>query len=73
VKNGRTLYLLGMTIDEERPFCIAVANVTIGMVAIVFGALLGALASLKGVSWVILALIVLNLLAAIYTLRLRIS
>jgi hypothetical protein len=73
VKNGRTLYLLGMTTDEERPFCIAVANVTIGMVAIVFGALLGALASLKGVSWVILALIVLNVLAAIYTLRLRVS
>jgi hypothetical protein len=37
VKNGRTLYLLGMTTDEERPFCIAVANVTIGMVAITFG------------------------------------
>jgi hypothetical protein len=73
VKNGRTLYLLGMTTDEERPFCIAVANVTIGMGAIVFGALLGALASLKGVSWVILALIVLNVLAAIYTLRLRVS
>jgi hypothetical protein len=70
-KNGRTLYLLGMTTDEERPFCIAVANVTIGMVAIAFGALLGALASLKGVSWVILALVILNVLAAIYTLRLR--
>jgi MFS family permease len=72
-KNGRTLYLLGMTTDEERPFCIAVANATIGMVAIVFGALLGALASLKGVSWVILALIVLNIFAAVYTLRLRVS
>jgi len=71
VKNGRTLYLLGMTTDEERPFCIAVANVTIGMVAIIFGALLGALASLKGVAWVILALVALNVLAAIYTLRLR--
>jgi len=70
-KNGRTLYLLGMTTDEERPFCIAVANVTIGMVAIVFGALLGALASLKGVAWVILVLIILNILAALYTLRLR--
>lgn len=70
-KNGRTLYLLGMATDEERPFCIAVANVTIGMVAIAFGALLGALASLKGVSWVILALIVLNILAALYTFRLR--
>ncbi len=72
-KNGRTLYLLGMTTDEERPFCIAVANVTIGIVAIAFGALLGALASLKGVSWVILALIVLNIFAAVYTLRLRVS
>jgi len=37
----------------------------------VFGSLLGALASLKGVTWVILALIVLNIVAAVYTLRLR--
>jgi|GEM_PF-3375409 len=71
VKNGRTLYLLGMTTDEERPFCIAVANVTIGMVAIVFGALLGALASFKGVGWPIFALVVLNVLAALYTLKMR--
>jgi MFS family permease len=71
VKNGRTLFLLGKATDAERPFCIAVANVTIGMVAIVFGALLGALASLKGVGWPIAALIVLNVAAALYTLKLR--
>jgi len=71
IKNGRTLYLLEAATDEERPFCIAVANVTIGMVAIAFGALLGALASFKGVAWPILALIVLNILAAGYTLKLR--
>lgn len=41
------------------------------MVAIVFGALLGALASLKGVGWPIFALIVLNVLAALYTLKMR--
>ncbi|MGD9502138.1 MAG: hypothetical protein AB7V40_06590, partial [Methyloceanibacter sp.] len=70
-KNGRTLYLLGMATDAERPFCIAVANVTIGLVAIAFGALLGVLASLQGVVWVILALILLNVLAAFYTSRLR--
>jgi len=39
---------------EQRTFT-SVANVTIGMVAIVFGSLLGALASLKAVTWVILA------------------
>jgi MFS family permease len=71
IKSGRTLYLIGNTTDEERPFCIAVANATIGVIGIVFGALLGTLASLKGVAWPILALIVLNVVAALYTLRLR--
>ena len=71
VKNGRTLYLLDAASDEDRPFCIAVANLIIGMVAIAFGALLGALASFKGVAWPILVPIVLNVLAAVYTLDLR--
>lgn len=71
IKNARTLYLLEAATDHERPFCIAVANVTIGMVAIAFGALLGALASFEGVAWVIFALVVLNVVAAVYTLRLR--
>jgi hypothetical protein len=71
IRNGRTLYLIGVTSDAERPFCIAVANVTIGIVAIFFGAILGALASFQGVAWPIFALVVLNVLAALYTLRLR--
>lgn len=70
VKNGRTLYLIGMATHEERPFCIAVANTTIGMVGIAVGALLGALAGFKGVAWPILALVILNGAAALYTLRL---
>jgi len=70
-KNGRNLYLIGMAADEERPYCIAVANVTIGLVAIVFGAVLGALASYQGVAWPIFVLIALNILAAIYALKLR--
>jgi len=71
VKNGRTLYLLAMATDAERPYCIAVANVTIGVVAIAFGALLGALAGFKGVGWPIFALVVLNVYAALYTFKLR--
>jgi hypothetical protein len=71
IRNGRTLYLIGVTSDAERPFCIAVPNVTIGIVAIFFGAILGALASFQGVAWPIFALVVLNVLAALYTLRLR--
>lgn len=59
-----------MTTDEQRPFCIAVVNTAIGMIAIVFGALLGALAGVKGAAWPIFALVVLNVLAALYTLRL---
>jgi hypothetical protein len=71
VKNGRTLYLIGMATHEERPFCIAVANTTIGIVGIAVGALLGVLAGFKGVAWPILALVILNVAAALYTLRLR--
>lgn len=70
VKNGRTLYLIGQAKQRERPYCIAVANVTTGVIAIALGALLGALAGRKGVAWPIGALIVLNIAAAIYTLRL---
>jgi MFS family permease len=71
IKNGRTLYLLDVATDEERLFCLAVANVTIGMAAFAFGGLLGALAGYKGVAWVIVVLVVLNVAAALYTLRLR--
>jgi hypothetical protein len=71
IKSGRTLYLIGNTTDEERPFCIAVANATVGVIGIIFGALLGALASVKGVAWPIFTLVVLNILAAVYTLKLR--
>jgi len=44
---------------------------TIGIVAIAFGAILGALASFQGVAWPTFALVVLNVLAALYTHRLR--
>jgi MFS family permease len=70
VKNGRTLYLLGQAKEHERPYCIAVANVMTGVVAVAVGALLGVLAGLKGVAWPIGVLIVLNIAAAVYTLRL---
>ena len=71
IKNGRNLYLIGMATDQERPYCIAVANVSIGVIAIAFGAVLGALASFRGVGWPIFVLIALNILAAIYALKLR--
>ena len=71
IHNGRTLYLIGATTDRERPYCIAASSVSIGLVAIVFGAVLGALASFRGVAWPIFALIVLNVLAALYSLKLR--
>lgn len=71
IRNGRTLFLIGAASDRERPYCIAVSNVAIGVVAIAFGAVLGGLASYRGVARPIFALIVLNVLAALYTLRLR--
>jgi len=71
IQNGRTLYLIGTATDHERPYCIAVGSVTIGLIAIAFGALLGALGGFQGVVWPIFALMVLNILAALYTVKLR--
>lgn len=71
ISNGRTLYLMNVTTDEQRPICIAVANVTIGFASIAFGAGLGALAGYRGVAWPIFVLIILNLAAALFALRLK--
>ena len=71
IVNGRTLYLVGATTDTQRPFCLAVANVVTGVVAIGLGSLAGALASLQGVAWPIGMMIILNIVTVVFALRLK--
>ncbi|MEP0320444.1 MFS transporter [Bauldia litoralis] len=71
ILNGRTLYLVSVTRDIERPFCIASSSVITGVVAVGLGAVAGAFAQLQGVGWPIGIMIVLNIAAMIYTTKLR--
>ncbi len=71
ILNGRTLYLVSVTSDTERPFCIAVSSVITGLVAVGLGGIAGAFAQLRGVAWPIGIMIVLNIAAVAYTTRLR--
>lgn len=71
ILNGRTLYLVSVTRDIERPFCIASSSVITGVVAVGLGGVAGAFAQLQGVGWPIGIMIVLNVAAMIYTTKLR--
>lgn len=71
ILNGRTLYLVSVTRDIERPFCIASSSVITGVVAVGLGGVAGAFAQLQGVGWPIGIMIVLNIAAMIYTTKLR--
>ncbi|MEQ8698327.1 MAG: hypothetical protein RLT05_17450, partial [Bauldia litoralis] len=64
-------YLVSVTQDIERPFCIASSSVITGVVAVGLGAVAGAFAQLQGVGWPIGIMIVLNIAAMIYTTKLR--
>lgn len=70
-QSGRRLYVMGVTTDAQRPACIAISNILVGLVTIAFGAILGALAGFQGVAWPIVVLIVLNVASAIYSLTLK--
>jgi len=72
ISTGRTLYLGDAATDAERPFCIAVSNAVVGLIAVAVGAVLGVLANLQGVAWPILSMIGLNIGAALVAMTLRI-
>lgn len=56
---GRKTYLIDRVDAKSRPTYMAFANSTIGLVALIFGAL-GMVAQLLGVAWLIGALVVLG-------------
>jgi hypothetical protein len=68
IVNGRTVYLIGRTSDDERPFCLAVANLVISFAAIGLGVIAGTLAQLDGIVFPLFVIIGLNIVAVLYTL-----
>ncbi|MEM1005699.1 MAG: MFS transporter [Pseudomonadota bacterium] len=63
---GRYLYIIEMTNEKERPYLVALGDVTAGLVGIAFATVLGAVAHLQDPVTPIIALAVLNVIAMIY-------
>ncbi len=67
---GRYLYVIEMTEKQERPYLVALGDVSSGLVGIAFAAILGAVAHLHDPVTPIFVLAVLNLAAMAYAFRL---
>lgn len=67
---GRYLYIIDMTSEKERPYLVALGDVSAGLVGMVFAAILGAVAHLHDPVTPIIVLAALNLLAMLYAFRL---
>ena len=67
---GRYLYVIEMTEKTERPYLVALGDVTAGLVGIAFAAILGAVAHLHDPITPIFALAALNLIAMLYAIGL---
>lgn len=63
---GRYLYVIEKTDETERPYLVALGDVSAGLVGIVFAAILGAVAHLHDPITPIFALVVLNVIAMLY-------
>ncbi|MEM7445913.1 MAG: hypothetical protein AAF414_21505 [Pseudomonadota bacterium] len=63
---GSALYVVNAATDEERPYCLAVANFPTGIIGIGMALALGHIAEGAGIDWVLGALAVLSVLSALY-------
>ena len=70
IVNAQSLYLVGITTDEERPYLIAMTNVVIAAIAALVSFGFGVLAHIQGVVWPIWIIVGLNVLAGLYATRL---
>lgn len=68
--NARTLYVVNLTDDRERPYFMAISSVLIGALATAVAFAFGALAHLHSAIWPIWCIIVANVAAFFYTWRL---
>lgn len=70
VVNARAVYIVARTSDDERPACITVASVLTGIVGIVVAFAFSALAHLSGALWPVGMIAGLNIVAALFAMRL---
>lgn len=70
VGNASSLYIIGFTSDEQRPFYLAISNAGYAVGATGFSLLLGSLAHFQGLIWPIWGLIGMTAIAGFYALRL---
>jgi hypothetical protein len=64
--DGSTAYVVGSATDEERPYCIAVANLAAGIVGVGVAFGVGLIAHYRGIIVAIVAMGVLNVITAVY-------
>lgn len=64
--SASALYVINASTDDERPYCLGIANVPAGIAGIGLALALGLVAREIGVVWVLLALAALNLVSAAY-------
>ena len=70
IANAQSLYLVGFTTDEERPYYLAMTNAVVAAIGAVVSFGFGVLAHIQGVIWPIWFIIGLNVVASLYATRL---
>lgn len=68
--NARTLYVVNLTNDWERPYFLAISSVLIGALATAVAFAFGALAHLHSAIWPVWCIVAVNAVAFFYTWRL---
>lgn len=70
ISNAQSLYLVGFTTDDERPYYLAMSNAVVAAIGAVVSFGFGVLAHIQGVIWPIWFIVGLNVLAGLYATRL---
>jgi len=68
--NARAVYIVARTSDDERPACITVASVLTGLVGVLVAIAFSTLAHLSGAVWPVWVIVGLNIVAALFAMRL---
>jgi MFS family permease len=66
VTQGRHVYVVNMTTDEERPFLISISQTLLAALSIGVAVLFGVLAQVNGEVWPLVAILAMNTVAVLY-------
>jgi hypothetical protein len=70
VSQCRKVYLVDMAPEDQRPYFLSVSDTLIGSLAIGVGALFGLLAHIQGVTWPVVGILAMTVLAVLYVFAL---